>query len=101
MTRPTSASPVVSDAIGIAVTGVGSFRLTASGGCTLSSPQRSRSRMSAGNAAERRAYGHADPGRVALAEHVACHDFARGKEIRARLSRETHGCRFVDLDPKV
>src|SRR5262245_12226785 len=42
-------------------------------------------------AAEGGTNGHADAGRVALAEHVARHDLAGGEQVRARRTAEVNG----------
>ena len=43
-----------------------------------------------GDPPKRRANGHAHAGRVAFAQHVACHHFARHKKVLRRFAVEMH-----------
>ena len=49
--------------------------------CCSVSEERKFGRLSAGNAAEDRANGHAHAGNIALSQNIAGHDLSRGEEI--------------------
>ena len=57
--------------------------------------------LRAGDAPEGGADAHADPGGVALAQHVARHHLAGDEQVRARHAAEAHRRGLVDLQAQV